>query len=495
MSNSSASTSNRRGKAKTAQPWTTAEEITLCTAWCNAMDKYDTRDSMNKGFWSEVFANFEKEMRGLIENTISSSPYGNIQFVLKLLRLVSFTICFEEVYGLRVNYNKNKLYGIGVNERELSDMALWMGCSVGEIPFTYLDLPIGADMRRINSWNMVVDKFKMRVGEELEGLGLEFASNCKGVLGDQMDIRFWSDRWVGEHRLCDRFSRLYHLDRCYEGSVWEKGSWVNGVGSGIGRGILEVGAWGGDVWLREVSSSSPIQDFYPFKRNRRKYRHVQAKRQHTLSRFSAEAEYRGVANVVAETAWLHNLLRELHYPLSTTTLVYCENVSVVYMSANPVQHQRTKHIEIDIHFVRDMVTAGQHFITRVAEALMSDALVERKALGEVDGLVKDKQENDEIETKPDKNGKHGRARQCQILVTIKKAEKRRKYKFKGPNMQTLEVVLIQVKDKGWHCNYDKDEPQGPFLPSQQGLSMKVPVNHRDQKCKYQIVLTPTCVTI
>ncbi|GJR32559.1 ribonuclease H-like domain-containing protein [Tanacetum coccineum] len=84
-----------------------------------------------------------------------------------------------------------------------------------------------------------------------------------------------------------------------------------------------------------------------------------AKRQHTISRSSVEAEYRGVANVVAETAWLRNLLRELHSPLSTATLVYCDKVSVVYMSANPVQHQRTKHIEIDIHFVRDMVTAGQ----------------------------------------------------------------------------------------------------------------------------------------
>ncbi|GKA66783.1 ribonuclease H-like domain-containing protein [Tanacetum coccineum] len=84
-----------------------------------------------------------------------------------------------------------------------------------------------------------------------------------------------------------------------------------------------------------------------------------AKRQHTISRTSAEVEYRGVANVVAETAWLRNLLRELHSPLSTATLVYCDNVSAFYMSVNSVQHQRTKHIEIDIHFVRDMVTAGQ----------------------------------------------------------------------------------------------------------------------------------------
>nr|GEX99354.1 ribonuclease H-like domain-containing protein [Tanacetum cinerariifolium] len=78
------------------------------------------------------------------------------------------------------------------------------------------------------------------------------------------------------------------------------------------------------------------------------------KSQHTLSRSSAEAEYHGVANIIAETAWL----RELHSPLSAATLVYCDNVSAMYMSANPVQHQWTKLIEIDIHFVRDMVTAG-----------------------------------------------------------------------------------------------------------------------------------------
>ncbi|GJQ94001.1 ribonuclease H-like domain-containing protein [Tanacetum coccineum] len=84
-----------------------------------------------------------------------------------------------------------------------------------------------------------------------------------------------------------------------------------------------------------------------------------SKRQPTLFLSSAEAEYRGVANVVAETCWLRNLLRELHTPLSSATLVYCDNVSAVYLSCNPVQHQRTKHIEIDIHFVRDLVAAGQ----------------------------------------------------------------------------------------------------------------------------------------
>nr|GEZ28547.1 ribonuclease H-like domain-containing protein [Tanacetum cinerariifolium] len=83
-----------------------------------------------------------------------------------------------------------------------------------------------------------------------------------------------------------------------------------------------------------------------------------SKRQFTISRSSTEVEYRGVTNVVAETCWLRNLLRKLHTPLSTATLVYYDNVSVVYLSSNPVQHQRTKHIEIDIHFVRDLVSTG-----------------------------------------------------------------------------------------------------------------------------------------
>nr|GEY58836.1 ribonuclease H-like domain-containing protein [Tanacetum cinerariifolium] len=72
----------------------------------------------------------------------------------------------------------------------------------------------------------------------------------------------------------------------------------------------------------------------------------------------AEAEYRSVANAIAETCWIRNLLRELHTPLSYATIMYCDNVRAVYLSSNPVQHQRTKHIEIDIHFVWDMVATG-----------------------------------------------------------------------------------------------------------------------------------------
>ncbi|GJZ15030.1 ribonuclease H-like domain-containing protein [Tanacetum coccineum] len=70
-----------------------------------------------------------------------------------------------------------------------------------------------------------------------------------------------------------------------------------------------------------------------------------------LSRSSAEDEYRDVANAIAETSWLWNLLRELHSPLFSATLLYCDNVTAVYLSSNHVQHQHTKRIEIDIYFL------------------------------------------------------------------------------------------------------------------------------------------------
>jgi hypothetical protein len=84
-----------------------------------------------------------------------------------------------------------------------------------------------------------------------------------------------------------------------------------------------------------------------------------AKHQTIVSRSSAEAEYRVVAHVVAECCWIRQLLQELHRPVDKSTVVYCDNVSAVYLSANPVQHKRTKHIEIDIHFVQDKVQIGE----------------------------------------------------------------------------------------------------------------------------------------
>lgn len=84
-----------------------------------------------------------------------------------------------------------------------------------------------------------------------------------------------------------------------------------------------------------------------------------SKWQSTLSCSNLKAEYKGVTNVVSESCWLHNLLLELHYPLSQATLVSCDNVSFIYLYGNPMQHQSTKYIEMNIHFVRKKVMQGQ----------------------------------------------------------------------------------------------------------------------------------------
>jgi hypothetical protein len=77
-----------------------------------------------------------------------------------------------------------------------------------------------------------------------------------------------------------------------------------------------------------------------------------AKRQTVVSCSSAEAEYRAVANDVVEATWLRQLLHELQAPPSHCTLVYYDNISTaMYLSTNPVQHQHTKHVKIDLHFV------------------------------------------------------------------------------------------------------------------------------------------------
>jgi hypothetical protein len=69
---------------------------------------------------------------------------------------------------------------------------------------------------------------------------------------------------------------------------------------------------------------------------------------------------------------MRQLLHELHISLQRTTLVSCGNVSAVYLSTNPVHHQRTKHVEIDLQFVRERVTACDVRVLSVPTTLQYD---------------------------------------------------------------------------------------------------------------------------
>jgi histone deacetylase 1/2 len=80
-----------------------------------------------------------------------------------------------------------------------------------------------------------------------------------------------------------------------------------------------------------------------------------ARKQATVSRSSTEAEYKALANATAEMIWIEALLRELGVQLKEKPCLWCDNLGATYLSANPVFHARTKHIEIDFHFVRERV--------------------------------------------------------------------------------------------------------------------------------------------
>lgn len=90
-----------------------------------------------------------------------------------------------------------------------------------------------------------------------------------------------------------------------------------------------------------------------------------AKKQAVVARSSTEAEYRSLANTVVEIAWVQSLLSELIIPAKQAPSIFCDNLSTVLLSANLILHARTKHIELDLHFVHEKVQRGQIKVVHV----------------------------------------------------------------------------------------------------------------------------------
>ena len=77
-----------------------------------------------------------------------------------------------------------------------------------------------------------------------------------------------------------------------------------------------------------------------------------------VSRSSAKAEYRSMATTTCDVTWLLYLLKDLHVQHDKPVLLYCDNQAALHIAANPIFHERSKHIEANCHIVRNRVLDG-----------------------------------------------------------------------------------------------------------------------------------------
>nr|KAJ0212439.1 hypothetical protein LSAT_V11C400171510 [Lactuca sativa] len=95
---------------------------------------------------------------------------GNIRNLITIIR------CFYMVSGLKINLFKSSLLGVGVNQSEVTSLTSITGCAATKFPFSYLGIPVGGSMSRVNSWDVIMDRFCKRLSNwkvKMLSIGME----------------------------------------------------------------------------------------------------------------------------------------------------------------------------------------------------------------------------------------------------------------------------------------------------------------------------------
>ncbi|KAA0059238.1 putative mitochondrial protein [Cucumis melo var. makuwa] len=91
-----------------------------------------------------------------------------------------------------------------------------------------------------------------------------------------------------------------------------------------------------------------------------------SKKQSIIDRSSTKAEYRCLTLLATELVWIRSLLNDLYIDLPFPPILWCDNLSAVHLSANSILHSTTKHVELDIYFVRDLIQKGKLFVRHLS---------------------------------------------------------------------------------------------------------------------------------
>ncbi|XP_028547978.1 uncharacterized protein LOC110101801, partial [Dendrobium catenatum] len=137
------------------------------------------------------------------------------------------------------------------------------------------------------------------------------------------------------------YTALKHLLRYLKGTI--------DFGLPIAPGALQLRCYTDADWAADVTDRKSVSGFCTFLGPNLISWSV--KKQNTVARSSTEAEYRSLSAATSDVLWIRRLANDLGIPQTSPTTIHCDNISAIALANNPIFHARTKHIEIDHHFI------------------------------------------------------------------------------------------------------------------------------------------------
>nr|GEV62498.1 RNA-directed DNA polymerase, eukaryota, reverse transcriptase zinc-binding domain protein [Tanacetum cinerariifolium] len=384
-----------------------------------------------------------------------------------IIGLVSLFHCFYNVSGLKINLHKSSLYGIGIDNHEISILASFTGCSPQQLPFTYLSISVGS----LGVYYLSLFHMPRLINKRLESLRANFFWGCTdGIKKNSMDLlefgfifkgsvffhqcgdsstwarivgtintmhdkgiifhysikrkvkdgsttRFWRDAWIGDNPLERQFPRLFCLEAnkdCLVRDRWQM------VGFGVGLVILTEELPGFNIFTvkdtRIHSDSIYLPDFP-----------IETRCNPNNVRLTVLTK---LQDSLDEEAILEQQILDLMHRLAdrfTDRRVEINNMMVLQ------DHPLIDYDKDTIQLETAVTTISQEYLLEfTSEYAISEALhpklpgPEDRIVDFPEGKVKEYQEKDKIRSKSEKNGKRGEVGKSQEQLQWREHEKLKK---------------------------------------------------------------------